>query len=79
LGDVHAVAWAVGPHTEKVNVPVGDPAAAVPVTVAVSLTLLPREMLELLRTVVNVGVMAPVLEPVTSTHSVFGSLSVTGL
>jgi hypothetical protein len=41
FGDVHGVAEDVGPHTEKVTVPVGEPFPALPTTVAVSLTVSP--------------------------------------
>jgi hypothetical protein len=78
FGEVQGAALAVGPQAVKVTVPVGDPPAAVPVTVAVSTAVLPKGMLELLRAVLNVGVTEPV-ELVTSRHSVWVSLSVTTL
>ena len=79
LGDVHGVALVVGPQAEKVTVPVGEPPAVVPVTVAVSMSVLPRAMLELAKEDFNVGVIGCDDEPVTSTHSVAVSLSETAL
>jgi hypothetical protein len=52
---VHGVAADVGPQAEKTTVPVGDPWAAVPVTVAVSTAPLPRVTLALLTAVFTVG------------------------
>jgi hypothetical protein len=79
LGDVQGEALVVGPQAEKVTVPVGDPPALVPVTVAVSMSVLPRGMLELVKVDVSVGVVGWVEEPVTSRHSVLVSLSLTAL
>jgi len=75
FGEVQGVAVAVGPQAEKVTVPVGDPLAAVPVTVAVSTAVLPKGMLGLLSAVVSPG-MVVVL--VTWRHSVAVLLSLTG-
>jgi hypothetical protein len=78
LGDVHGVGVDVGPHAANVTVPVGEPSAELPVTVAVSTAELPRGILELLSDVDNAGVVF-VPPPVTWTHSVDVSLSLTGL
>lgn len=78
LGDVHGVGVVVGPHAANVTVPVGDPPAVLPVTVAVSTAELPRRILELLSEVFRVGVVF-VPPPVTWRHSVDVSLSLTGL
>jgi hypothetical protein len=78
VGELHGAGAAVGPQAAKVTVPVGEPPAVLPVTVAVSTAELPREMLALLSEVVRLGVVF-VPPPVTSTHSVEVSLSLTGL
>src|ERR1700722_19472547 len=64
LGEVHGAALAVGPHTPKVMVPVGEPWVELPVTVAVSVSLLPSVMLALLSDDVSVGVLGFDDEPV---------------
>ena len=61
------------------TVPVGDPPADPPVTVAVSLSVLPRGMLELVNADLSVGVVGWEDELVTSRHSVVVSLSLTAL
>src|SRR5580658_861103 len=78
FGAVHGVALAVGPQAEKVRVPVGEPAEAVPVTVAVSVSVEPRAMVALPSADFSDGVEVDVV-PVTSRHSVPALLSLTGL
>jgi len=77
FGDTHGVALAVGPQAAKLSVPVGDPWAEVPVTVAVSMAVLPTAIDELLSTDAMVGVVEPVEPPVAWKHSVAVLLSLT--
>jgi hypothetical protein len=58
FGELQGVALEFGPQTPKVMVPVGAPRLALPIRVAVSVTVFPRGMLELLSADLKVGLTA---------------------
>jgi len=61
LGETHGFELAVGPHTPKVIVPVGAPLLPLPIRVAVSVAVLPEEMLRLFSADRKVGLTVPLV------------------